>query len=65
MSSKKYKGLHGLKPWQNSNYIATTEGQMEYDKELARLNEARRRIAGYYKDRAADKRKKDERKCHE
>ena len=65
MSSEKYKGLHGLKPWQNSNYIATTEGQMEYDKELARLNETRRRICGYYKDRAVAKKKKEARKSYE
>lgn len=61
MSSKKYKGLHGLKPWQNENYIATKEGQVEYDKELAHLQENRRRYDGYLKTQAA-KRKKSETK---
>lgn len=62
MSSKKYKGLHGLKPWQNGNYIATKEGQEEYDREIAHLQENRKRWAGYLKDQAAEKKKKESRK---
>ena len=65
MSSKKYKGLHGLKPWQNSNYIATTQGQRDYDREVAKLQEARRRLDSYYKLKAAEQREKESKKSHE
>lgn len=51
MSSNKHKGLHGLKSWQNGNYLATDEGKKAYDNELARLQENRKRFTQYIKDR--------------
>lgn len=54
--SKKYKGLRGLSPKQNANYLSSKEGAEEYDRELDRLRENRKRYSQYVKEKQAFKR---------
>ena len=47
----KHKTARKIPDKLNSNFLSTVKGQKEYDIELARLQENRRRFAGYIKDK--------------
>ena len=50
--SNKYKLLHGPLPAKlNGNFIGTHRGQKEYDYEIARLQENRRRLNQFIKSK--------------
>lgn len=56
----KIKSIRGLSPKLNGNYIATPQGQAEYDKELERLKENRRRYTQFVKEKAIKNKPKND-----
>lgn len=49
----KHKTIRKIPLKLNSNFLSTPEGQLEYDNELARLQENRRRLTQFIKSKPA------------
>ena len=50
----KHKSIKHIPNKLNSNFLSTERGQKEYDDELARLQENRRRFANYIKEKGTN-----------
>lgn len=57
----KHKAIKKIPDNLNSNFLATKKGQQEYDDELFRLQENRRRFANYIKGKGNDMNKQNRR----